>query len=297
MSIDIPNYRILAKLGNGASSTLFKVRCTRTGALYTVKNVKIHTPEDNKFVEQLKAEYATGSGIDHPVVRKVFELRYVRRRLRVKGAMLFMEYVDGVPMNAPDFSRPLPKLLKLFVTVAEGLEAMHQAGYVHADLKPGNILALRDDRVKLIDLGQSCPLLTSKSRIQGTIDYMAPEQVARSILDRRTDVFGLAATLHRVITGRPIATDMNQNVTLHAQGLLGKRVTDVSQPTDAEMPPAVAKLIETCCDKDPTKRLPDMRAFIERLEMARTFLRKRSTAAKNAAAASQTSKPPNTKPE
>lgn len=278
MSIDIPNYRILAKVGTGANSTLFKVRCTRTGSLYTVKNVKIQTPEDQKFVEQLKAEYATGSALDHPTIRKVYELRYVRRRLRIKGAMLFMEFVDGLPMNSPDFSWSLPRLLKLFIRAAKGLDAMHQAGYVHADIKPGNILATPRDGVKLIDLGQSCPMLTSKSRIQGTIDYMAPEQVARSVLDRRTDVFGLAATLHRVITGKPIATDMNQNITLHAQGLLGKRVTDLAQPTDVEMPTALAKLIDTCCEKDASKRLPDMRAFNERLEMIRTVMRKRAAA-------------------
>lgn len=279
MSLDIPNYRILAKLGSGASSTVLKVRCTRTGTLYTVKSIKIHTPEDHKFLEQLKAEYATGSQMDHPVLRKVYELRYVRRRLRVKGAMLFMEYVDGVPMNDSEFSRPLPELLALFIVVAQGLDAMHQAGYVHADLKPGNLLVTPDESVKLIDFGQSCPMLTSKARVQGTIDYMAPEQVALNLLDRRTDVFGLAAALHRVITGKPIATDMNRAITLHSQGLVGKRMTDIVEPTNIEVPTVVAKLIETCCEKDPAKRLPDMRAFIERAELARTILQKRQVSA------------------
>ena len=271
MSIDIPNYRILAKLGNGAASTLFKVRCTRTGALYTVKNVKIHTPEDQKFIEQLKAEYATGSQLDHPAIRKVHELRYVRRRLRIKAAMLFMEYVDGTPMNDPEFFRPMTQLLRLFILAAEGLDAMHQAGFVHADLKPGNILVTSDEKVKLIDFGQSCPIYTSKSRVQGTMDYMAPQQVALNVLDRRTDVFALAASLHRIITGRPIATEMNQNITLHSQALLGKRV-ELAQPTNVEVPTVVAKLIETCCEKDPAKRLPDMRSFIERTEIAITVL-------------------------
>ncbi len=150
MSIDIPNYRILAKVGNGANSTLFKVRCTRTGAYYTVKNVKIHTPEDHKFLEQLKAEYTTGSQLDHATIRKVFELRYVRRRLRVMGAMLFMEYVDGVPMNGPEFSRSIPDLLQLFIRVADGLDAMHRAGFVHADLKPGNLLVDAGGQVEVL---------------------------------------------------------------------------------------------------------------------------------------------------
>lgn len=275
MSIDIPNYRILAKLGNGANSTLFKVRCTRTGSLYTVKNVKVHTPEDQKFIEQLKAEYAMGSQMDHPAIRKVYELRYVRRRLRIKAAMLFMEFVDGIPMNDPDFQWTMPELLELFIQAAEGLAAMHQAGFVHADLKPGNMLVNAERKVKLIDFGQSCRMHTSKARVQGTMDYIAPEQVALSVLDQRTDVFALAASLHRIITGTPIATEMNRNITVHSQGLVGKRLADIAQPTNIDVPAVVAKLIDNCCEKDPSKRLLDMRAFIERAQLARTIVQRR----------------------
>ncbi len=292
MSIDIPNYQIVSKLGIGANSRVFQARNMQTGARYTIKVVKVHQPEDMRFVEQLRDEYAAGSAVDHPIVRKTYELRYNRRRLtKIKSAMLFMEYVDGIAMNDPDFSCPLPKLLGYFRQAAEGLLAMHSAGYVHADLKPGNTLVTPDERIKLIDLGQSCKIGTTKHRIQGTIDYMAPEQVSRGKIDARTDVFGLAATLYKVLTGQPIATDMNQNISMQCLRLVGTRVSALNQPAAVELAGPIERLVEICCQRDPSRRLPDMKAMIDRLDMVRTIIQRReATASGKTPAAAKTEK-------
>jgi serine/threonine-protein kinase len=280
MAIDIPNYQILSKLGRGAGSTLLLARSARTGARYTVKVVKVQQPEDMKFVDQLRSEHAAGSAIDHPVVRKTYELRFVRRRLtKIKSAMLFMEYVDGLALNNPDFSCPLLELLTHFRTTADGLQGMHRAGYVHADLKPGNILITPDGRVKLIDLGQACQMGTVKSKVQGTPDYIAPEQVSLGALDARTDVFGLGATLYKVLTGKAMPTDMNQRVCLQRMSLVGRRTAELNQPLDVALAAPIERLIEDCCQKDPAKRLPNMKAIIDRLEMTRDVLVKRGVAA------------------
>ncbi|MCP4246373.1 MAG: serine/threonine protein kinase [bacterium] len=277
MSIDIPNYRILGKLGTGANSTLLLARSMQTGARYAVKVVKVRQPEDMKFIDQLRDEHAVGSAMDHPIIRKTFELRLIRRRLtKIKSGILFMEYVDGIPLNDPEFSCPLTKLLGYFRIAAQGLLAMHRAGYVHADLKPGNILITPDERVKLIDLGQSCAIRTSKPRIQGTIDYMAPEQAALKPLDARTDVFGLGATLFKVLTGQPMSTDMNQNISLHSLGLLGKRATELQKRLEVELAAPLERLIEECCAKDPMRRPSNMKVLIDRLDMVRTILQKRA---------------------
>ena len=276
MSLSIPNYRVIERIDHGAGSVIYKARCMRTGAIYAVKHVKIRTPEDQGFLSQLKHEYATGSAIDHPVIRKVYEIRYLRRRLRVYGAMLFMEHVDGVTFKDPAFNKPLPDLLLLFATAAEGLRAMHKAGFVHADLKPGNMLLTTDGEVKLIDFGQSCRMHTAKTRVQGTIDYMAPEQVALEVLGQRTDVFGLGAALHRVVTGKPVVTDMNKNVSVHAISNLGKRVEELAVPTMEGLPVCFIRLIQDACHNDPKKRPADMREMRERLLTARTILESRN---------------------
>lgn len=279
MAVDIPNYRIIEKLGTGAQSRIFRARCMRTGKDYTVKIVKVVRPEDASFVDLLRTEHLIGSSIDHPVIRKVYELRMMRHRLRVRGAILFMEYVAGLSMGDKEFRGSLEEILRIFAEAARGLDAMHRAGYVHADLKPSNILINPDGAVKLIDLGQSAKMNQAKVRVQGTIDYMAPEQVQRRVLDQRTDVFGLGATIHRVLTGKPIKTDMNQTITPYSQSLVGKRVEEINGSATHELPACVSRLIERCCQPDPDDRIESMPSLIERIDFARTILTKRTVEA------------------
>jgi len=272
MSVDIPNYRVLEKLGEGAETKIYRARCMRTGKDYAVKIIKVVRPEHTGFIDLLRSEHAIGSSIDHPIIRKVYELRILRQRLRVRGAILFMEYVPGIPMSAREFHRSLPELLALFKVVAEGLYEMHRAGYVHADLKPNNIMVTPEDEIKLIDLGQSSKIREAKAKIQGTIDYMAPEQAQRGILDERTDVFGLGAALHRVVTGKAVQTEMNQNLDIHSQGLVGKRVSQIQKPTMEDLPLSIGRLINDCCQADPVNRLRDMPTLIERIKLVQTVI-------------------------
>jgi serine/threonine-protein kinase len=276
MSLDIPNYRVLEKLGSGQGSTLYKAVSVTTSQTYTLKYVKVITPEEMRLVEQMKDEHLCGSSLDHPVLRKTYELRYIRRRLRVKGAMLFMEYVDGVTLTEYAPRIGLPDLLRIIERVAEGLQAMHRGGFVHADLKPGNMLIIPSGDVKLIDFGQSSPINQAKARIQGTIDYMAPEQAAKQVLDARTDVFGLGATLHRVLTGRPVATEMNQRVDVHSLSRVGVRRSENMPPSLEELPVALGKFITDCCAADPNQRPRDMAEFVDRSAMVRMILGKRT---------------------
>ena len=279
MAVDIPNYRVVEKLGVGASTRIFRARCMRTGKDYAVKIVKIVNPEDAGFIDLLRTEHAIGTTIDHPVIRKVYELRMLRRRLRVHGAILFMEYVCGHSMADKEFRADVDEILRIFIEAARGLQAMHQAGYVHADLKPNNIMIGPDGAVKMIDLGQSSRLNEAKTRVQGTIHYMAPEQVKRDVLDARTDVFGLGATLYKVLTGTYIETDMNRTIAMDSPTMIGQRATKADGTLLEELPVSIVRLIQDACQYDPDKRIPDMPTMIQRLELTRTILKRKATGA------------------
>ncbi|NOX57774.1 MAG: serine/threonine protein kinase [Planctomycetes bacterium] len=291
MSIDVPNYRIMGKLGTGADSTIYQAKALKTGMVYAIKHVKVHSPESHKLIEQMKDEHECGSAMDHPTLRKTFELRLIKRRLTLKSALLFMEYVEGHTLSEIATSMGILQAIYVFEKAAEGLAEMHKVGFVHADLKPGNILMMADQHIKLIDFGQSCRINETKVRIQGTIDYMAPEQESKSRLDARTDVFGLGATLHKVLTGKPVATKMNQSVDVHSLGRLGVRKSENEQPSLAELPPVVAKLIIDCCNPDPDRRPSDMNDLISRCRMARLILAKRQETQEAADAAEAANAP------
>lgn len=272
MSLYLPDYRVVEKVGTGANSDIYCVEHLESGELRAAKYVRINEEDEKKFLDQLRAEQATGQSLDHPVLRKIYDLRPIRKRLRIQAAVLLMEYVDGVPMSHTEFRPELPRLLGYFRRVAEGLQVMHHHGYVHADLKPGNLLVTRDDRVKLIDFGQSSAMMQAKDRIQGTMDYMAPEQARRSVLDQRTDVFGLGATLFKLLTGRAVTTEMNKVASVHMPSRIGRRLSELKRPIAGDIPTCVARLMEDCIKSEPVDRLADMRAVINRIDLTLTIL-------------------------
>lgn len=288
MSFDIPNYRVLESLGTGALTTVFRARCMPTGKDYAIKTIKVNTPEDMRMVELMRAEHAIGSVIDHPNFRKVYEFRQIRQRLRVRRAILFMEYIEGIPMGGKDFRRRLVDIIVLFKQVAEGLNAMHLAGFVHADLKPANILVTPDNEVKLIDFGQSAQIGESKPRVQGTRDYMAPEQSQRKPLDPRTDVFGFGATLHKILTGSAVLTEMNRTASALSPDLVGKRRDEMERGKMGDLPPAVSRLISDCTADDPSDRPADMPSLNARIDVVLAALARQAAAASAEASADDT---------
>ncbi len=280
MALILPDYRIIREIGKGANSTLYCVENIQTGELRAAKHVVLNEKDEDKFIDQLRAEQATGQTLDHPTLRKIYDLRYVRKLFRVQAAVLLMEYVDGIDMGSSKFRWTLPQLLGYFRSVAEGLGAMHHFKFVHADLKPGNLIVTPSEEVKLIDFGQSSAMLQAKERIQGTPDYMAPEQAKRSVLDHRTDVFGLGATLHKVLTGGARQTEMNKTAGMHLQARIGKRVSDMNWGSTENIPTCVLRLIEDCCKDEPVDRLADMRAVIHRVDLTLTILEHQAASAK-----------------
>ena len=139
----------------------------------------------------------------------MIELRRVKRWFSLHEIHLVMEYCTGQTLQE-NRMESVPHLVTIFNEVANGLAYMNARGFVHSDIKPNNIVVAPDGAVKVIDMGQSCPLGTIKERIQGTPDFIAPEQVYRRPLDARTDVYNFGATLYWVLTGKPIPTALPQ---------------------------------------------------------------------------------------
>ena len=140
-------------------------------------------------------------------------------------------------------------------------------------MKPNNILITRDGTAKVIDYGQSCKIGTIKERIQGTPDFIAPEQVARRPVTVQTDVFNLGATLYWCVTGRHIPTLYTVNKKGENSFLIDTRF-DTPLDLNPKVPQAVSNLVMDCIATKREKRPEDMDAVITRLELGLHVLKK-----------------------
>ena len=183
--------------------------------------------------------------------------------LKVKEMLLSMEFFDGKNLeDNPSLS--LLDVLLVFRMVANGLNAMHHHGFVHCDIKPNNILLSKSGAIKIIDLGQSCRIGTTKRRIQGTPDYIAPEQVRRKPLGPKTDIFNLGATMYWALTGKHVPTLIPKKDSL---GLPMQRKRRAPHELKKKLPIGISKFVMDCTEDDPADRPPNMMTVISRLDL------------------------------
>jgi serine/threonine protein kinase len=270
-TLEVPGYEVMQYLGSGARSTIWQVRDVRTNELFALKRVVKNCRADARFVEQAVNEYNVAAALDHPAIRKIYKLRRIKRWFRLKEVRMLMELCGGQTVQE---KRPtlVAEVVRVFVEVAAGLEHMNLRGYVHADMKPNNILVAPDGRVKIIDLGQSCRLGAVKERIQGTPDFIAPEQVLRRPLDARTDVFNFGAALYWALTGRPIPTVMPSK---SGQSFTTDVLVPPPEQFNPEVPPPLSKLVTDCIEPQPSRRPAGMGEVGSRAAMILRGLKRR----------------------
>jgi serine/threonine protein kinase len=261
---DSDEFTIVRRLGTGARTVIYLATDHGTSQSVALKRAVYERPEDSRIFEQMQTEYKVAKHIDHPYVRKCHRLIKKRNMLRTRELLLSMELFEGQPLeDSPSLS--LVDVLLVFRMVASGLNAMHQKGFIHCDIKPNNILIGANGAIKIIDLGQSCKIGTIKPRIQGTPDYIAPEQVRRQRLDQRTDVFNLGATMYWAFTGRNVPTLIPKK-TDRVSVIVAK---DFPAPHEfhKRIPLGVSKLVTDCVKDEPIGRPANMSHVISRMDL------------------------------
>jgi serine/threonine-protein kinase len=266
------DYEVIDLIGQGAGSLIYAVSDPRTRQLYALKHVVRNNDRDVRFIEQLEAESQIGRKVVHPNLRRSIEFKVNRNFLmKITEAVLLMELFDGQPL---EWSLPgdLGQVLDVFIQTAHGLAALHQAGFVHCDLKPNNILVGPSGEVKVIDLGQACPMNTVKTRIQGTPDYIAPEQVKLAPVTHRTDIFNFGATLYWALCGRKLPTLFT--LRKGDNSFLVDDHLDAPRTINPGLPERLSDLTMECVRTNPRKRPADMHEIIQRLEVIQHAVRK-----------------------
>ena len=266
----IAGFTVLAKIGEGARSNIYAVQDAKSKQVWALKHVEMKDDKDDRFILQVQREYTIGTKLSHPSIRKIRKIIKQRRLFKVEGVALLMELVDANTLDQ-QLPRTTATAVAIFRQVADALAHMHEKGFVHADMKPTNVLITEDEHVKVIDLGQACPIGTIKKRIQGTPGYMAPEQALREAIDERTDIFNLGAMMYWVLVRRVIPTAMPPH---GGEGALlsTKDVSDIPLPqppheASGKIPRELSDLIMACVAKDREGRPESMSAVAHQLGM------------------------------
>ncbi len=269
-------YRLLNVVNTGQTSRLWQAYDDSKREFLGIKTLLHQFRRDRTQVSMLKWEFQVGEKLDHEL------LIDIRRYLSDRGVpFLVMEW-----FSAPNLKHLLNRgydqycayLPKIFPLMVKSLDAFHEYGWVHRDIKPDNFLFQTDTgRMKLIDFALArksahgiARLFSGKPKVQGTGSYMSPEQIRRQPLDEGSDIYSLACTIYELLAGRPPFTGNNMS------DLLQRHLHSVPPSVSAKnknVTPEMSELLQIMLAKDPKERPSNCGELMKMLESIRIFRR------------------------
>jgi eukaryotic-like serine/threonine-protein kinase len=250
-------YEILGSIGKGGMGEVYRARDARLGREVAVK------VSAERFGERFEREARVISSLNHPNICTLYD---------VGPNYLVMELIEGPTLaeRIKEGAIPLEEALSIARQIADGLEAAHENGITHRDLKPGNVKVKPDGSVKVLDFGlakvgprrsasdgdnpELSPTLsmaaTQAGVILGTAAYMAPEQARGKAVDKRADIWAFGVVLYEMVTGKRLFQGEDLTDTLAS-------VVKI-EPDISDAPPELQRLLTKCLQKDPKKRLRDI---------------------------------------
>lgn len=255
MSVDkIGKFTVLGTLGSGANSSILHIRRADDDREYALKLVSVGEKDELKYLEQAKHEFRVGQMLNHPNLVKVYACETEGGWFTgPKKAKVLLEYVPGTTMDRLPLLR-MAKLIRVFERIADGLTHMHKQGVFHADMKPGNLIYERGTQVKVIDFGLAWIKGEPKNRVQGTPEYMAPETVSHKLINERTDIYNLGATMYRLVTLQlPPCWVVTENGLPMTSKVFREELKPVKK-LNPMLPDGLAELIHDCLNPSANKR-------------------------------------------
>jgi serine/threonine-protein kinase len=266
----VGHYRITAKLGSGGMGDVYRAT---DNTLHRDVAIKVISPEfanDPERMARFEREAQVLASLTHGSIAAVYGLEHAGTH-----RALVMELVEGEDLSTRLRRGPLPldDALRTGARIAEALEAAHEHGVIHRDLKPANVKVLENGSVKLLDFGlakaledtgpahlkggEAATLSVAATRagiILGTAAYMSPEQATGMVADKRSDVWSFGVLMFELLTGTRL---FEGQTTSHVLADVIRAEIDFTRLPD--IPQDVRTLIERCLERDPRRRLRDIR--------------------------------------
>ncbi len=199
----ISHYKILAKLGEGGMGVVYKAQDTKLKRVVALKFLAAHLLGDGEEKARFLREAQAAAALDHPNICTIYEVDEVDGK-----TFIAMAYIEGqtIQQKVGEGRLSLREALDIALQTAQGLQAAHENGVVHRDIKPGNIIVTEKQRASILDFGLA--QITGESRLTktgmtlGTAAFMSPEQTLGRALDHRTDIWSLGVVLYEMVAGQ-----------------------------------------------------------------------------------------------
>ncbi|MEV4413314.1 serine/threonine-protein kinase [Catellatospora sp. NPDC049609] len=250
-------YRIDERIASGGMGDVWKGTDEVLDRIVAIKVMLPALLEEPGFVKRFHAEAKTMAGVNHPGVVRIYDFGNDAHL-----AYLIMELIEGDPLSRTlnKVGRLTPaRTMLLIAQAADALQAAHDKGIVHRDVKPGNLLVRPNGTLVLTDFGiarsAAASQLTATGAVMGTASYLAPEQASGEGASATSDVYSLGVVAYQCLTGhRPYEGDTPLEIAM-------KHVTGTPKPMPSDIPPVVRQIVERAMAKSPASRWPSAAAF------------------------------------
>jgi serine/threonine protein kinase len=255
-------YEIRTLIGAGGMGEVYRAHDTKLDRDVAIKVLPPSLAGDPSALARFEREARAVAALSHPHILAIHDFGR-------EGAIVYavMELLEGqtVHERLADGALPVRKVLEIALQITQGLAAAHDKGFVHRDLKPGNVFVTTAGRVKILDFGlakaiQANPHISetkaatreasTPGMVVGTIGYMSPEQVTGAPVDHRTDIFAFGALVYEMLTGRAAFGRASSAETIAA--VLREDVPDI--PAAAGVPQPLERILRRCLEKNPAER-------------------------------------------
>ncbi len=259
-------YEILERIGAGGMAVVYKARCHRLNRLVAIKILKDENLQDADFRRRFHAEGQAVAMLSHPNIVSVYDVSTTGDE-----DYIVMELIDGITLKKYMEMKGVlnwKETLHFATQIAKALEHAHSRGLVHRDIKPHNVMVLKNGSVKVADFGIAHVVSKSNTMTKealGSVHYISPEQAVGGQVDSRSDLYSLGVVMYEMMTGRP-PYDGESPVSIAVQHLAGGAVPP--SKLNPNIPRGLEQIIEKAMARDLKDRyasaaamLADMDAF------------------------------------
>lgn len=260
-------YEILEMIGSGGMAVVYKARCNRLNRLVAIKILKEELSKDEEFRRRFHAESQAVAMMSHPNIVSVYDVSHSEN-----VDYIVMELIDGITLKQYMEQKQVlnwREALHFATQIAKALEHAHSRGIIHRDIKPHNIMVLKDGSVKVADFGiaqMASAQSTLTREALGSVHYISPEQAKGAHVDARTDLYSLGVVMYEMLTGRP-PFDGDTPVSVAIQHINAKAIPP--RQLNPSIPVGLEQITMHAMTADRDKRYSSATEMLEDLEKFR----------------------------